>query len=53
MELRILAPGASADFRHTIPAGVRGGEYRFRVGVEAPLGEDRVEVVSGPFRIAR
>jgi hypothetical protein len=53
MELRILAPGESAEYRHTIPPGIREGEYRFRVGVEAPLGGDRVEVASGAFRIDR
>jgi hypothetical protein len=51
MELRVLAPDASSTYRHTIPARLPAGEYRFRVGLEAPLGEGRVEVASHPFRV--
>lgn len=51
MELRVLGPDDSASFRHTIPAGLPAGEYRFRTGVEAPVGGPRVEVESHAFRI--
>lgn len=51
MELRILDPEESGSFRHTLPGRVPAGEYRFRTGVEAPLGEDRVEVASEIFRV--
>jgi hypothetical protein len=51
MELRVLDPGNTSSFRHTIPGGVTPGEYRFRTGVESPLGEGRVDVVSDSFRI--
>lgn len=51
MELRVLAPDDSASFRHTIPSGLPPGEYRFRTGVEAPLGGPRVDAESHAFRI--
>jgi hypothetical protein len=51
MELRVLPPEESATYRHTVPAELPPGEYRFRTGVESPLGEGRVEVGSSPFRI--
>jgi hypothetical protein len=51
MELRVLAPDASSTYRHTVPARLPVGEYRFRVGVEAPLGEGRVEIASHPFQV--
>jgi hypothetical protein len=53
MELRTLAPGDSGHFRHTVPPALTAGEYRFRVGIEAPLGGGRVEVASGPFQVRR
>lgn len=52
MELRTLAPGATADFDHTLPTGITAGDYRVRTAVEAPLGGSRVGVASGAFRIA-
>lgn len=51
MELRVLEPGGSTTYPHTVPAGLPAGEYRFRVGVEAPLGEGRLEIATPPFRI--
>jgi hypothetical protein len=51
MELRVLAPAGSSTYRHTIPGGVEPGEYRFRTGVESPLGEGRVDVTSAPFQV--
>jgi hypothetical protein len=51
MELRLLSPGGSAEYRHTIPPAVRAGEYRFRVAVEAPLSQPQVPVVSGAFEV--
>jgi hypothetical protein len=53
MELRILQPGASDSFRHTLPSGLPAGTYRFRLGVEWPLGDTRVGVTSAPFQIER
>lgn len=53
MELRILEPGASDTFRHTLPATLPAGSYRFRLGVEWPLGEDRAGVASEPFEVER
>jgi hypothetical protein len=53
MELRILQPGASDSFRHSLPAGLPAGTYRFRLGVEWPLGDARVGVASGPFEVVR
>jgi hypothetical protein len=53
MELRLLAPGAAATFRHTLPAAVVPGTYRAHTGVEWPLGESRVGVVSSPFVVSR
>ncbi|HSJ08186.1 MAG TPA: hypothetical protein VK936_15880 [Longimicrobiales bacterium] len=53
MELRILQPGASDSFRHSLPAGLTAGTYRFRLGVEWPLGDARVGVASGPFEVVR
>jgi hypothetical protein len=51
MELRMLGPGNTSSFRHTLPTGLPAGTYRFRTTVEAPLGVDRVEVVSAPFEV--
>jgi hypothetical protein len=51
MELRTLSPESSSSFRHKLPSGLEPDEYRFRTTVEAPLGEDRVEVVSEPFAV--
>jgi hypothetical protein len=51
MELRILSPDQSADFRHRIPSGLPPGEYRFRAGIEHPLGERQTGIASHPFRI--
>jgi len=51
MELRTLDPGASGTFEHTLPAPLPPGTYRFRVGVEWPLGEGWVDVVSEPFEV--
>lgn len=50
MELRVLNPGASGSFRHDLPA-LEPGTYRFRAGVEWPLGQDRVGVISTPFTV--
>jgi len=51
MELRTLAPGASATHRHTVPGGVSAGEYRVRSAVESPLGGSWVPVRSTGFTI--
>jgi hypothetical protein len=51
MELRMLSPGETASFRHTLPPRLVAGEYRFRTDVEAPLGEGRVTVTSAGFRV--
>jgi hypothetical protein len=51
MELRVLDPGASGTFRHPLPAGIPAGTYRFRTGVEWPLGGDRADVESAPFEV--
>ncbi|HSJ24724.1 MAG TPA: hypothetical protein VK929_08665 [Longimicrobiales bacterium] len=50
MELRVLDPGASDTFRHNLPA-LQPGTYRFRAGVEWPLGGDRVGVTSTTFDV--
>lgn len=51
MELRVLGPGESAAYRHTVPTALDPGEYRFRVGVEAPLGGDRVVLTTTGFQV--
>lgn len=51
MELRVLSPGDSSHYRHMVPPALAAGEYRFRTGIEAPLGEGRVEVASGAFQV--
>jgi hypothetical protein len=51
MELRTLDPGASATFRHPLPAGIPAGTYRFWAAVEWPLGGDRAGVQSAPFPV--
>jgi hypothetical protein len=51
MELRVLDPGSSASYEHTIPPGVPPGSYRFTLRVEWPLGADQVGVVSEPFEV--
>jgi hypothetical protein len=51
MELRVLPAGDSSTYHHTVPSALRAGEYRFRVGIEAPLSGGRVEVASGPFEV--
>jgi hypothetical protein len=53
MELRTLAPGSSDDFPHTLPATLTPGEYRFRVGIEAPLGGSQVTLVSNGFQVTQ
>lgn len=53
MELRTLAPGASATFSGTLPATIRAGTWRVRAGIEWPLGQDRVGVASGPFEVTQ
>jgi hypothetical protein len=53
MELRTLAPGASGSFRHTLPAALPPGRYRFRTGVEWPLGESWVGVISSTFEVTQ
>jgi hypothetical protein len=52
MELRVLAPGDSATFRHPLPTGIPAGTYRFWAGVEWPLGGARAGVQSAPFEVA-
>ncbi len=42
---------ARRTFRHTLPAGLPAGSYRFRVGVEWPVGEDRAELTSGAVEV--
>jgi hypothetical protein len=51
MELRLLGPGQTADFRHTLPRGLQAGEYRMRTGVESPMGEGQVGVVTAAFTV--
>jgi hypothetical protein len=53
MELRLLEPGATATFQHTMPAAAPAGEYRIRTAVEAPLGEGQVGVATPAFRVGR
>jgi hypothetical protein len=53
MELRLLAPGASATFPHRLPASLAPGEYRVRVNVEWPTGSGMASVATGPFRVQR
>jgi hypothetical protein len=52
LELRTLAPGGSATYRHTVPSGLAPGEYRVRSAVESPLGASWVAVHSSVFAIA-
>jgi hypothetical protein len=49
MELRVLQPGASGTYQHTLPPTLPAGTYRFWAGVEWPLGEDRVGIRSTTF----
>jgi hypothetical protein len=51
MELRTLDPNDSDTYRHTLPATLPAGTYRFAVGVEWPLGEERVELTTDPFEV--
>jgi hypothetical protein len=51
MELRLLPPGESAEYSHTIPPALAAGEYRFRVAVEAPLDQPQVPLVSNAFEV--
>lgn len=51
MELRVLDPGDSDSFRHTLPGSLPAGTYRFSVGVEWPLGEEWVELTSDSFEV--
>lgn len=51
MELRTLAPGASATYRHTVPSGLEAGEYRVQSAVESPLGGSWFAVHSAAFTI--
>jgi hypothetical protein len=37
-ELRIVMPGSQARYQTRLPTSLAPGEYRFRTGVEAPLG---------------
>jgi hypothetical protein len=53
MELRTLQPGGSDDFTHTIPQAVPPGVYRFRTGVESPLGDAQASVASDRFEVVR
>jgi hypothetical protein len=53
MELRILQPGGSDSFQHTMPAALQAGVYRFRTGVEYPLGDSFTAVTSGRFEVTR
>jgi hypothetical protein len=53
MELRTLAPGASAAFSGTLPAAVPPGIWRVRSRIEWPLGQDMVGVASEPFEVTR
>jgi hypothetical protein len=51
MELRVLPPGETAEFRHTLPRGLAPGEYRMRTGVESPLGEPQTGAVTEAFTV--
>jgi hypothetical protein len=51
MELRALDPGDSDSYRHTLPATLPAGTYRFALGVEWPLGEGRVELTTEAFEV--
>jgi hypothetical protein len=53
MELRTLAPGGSDTFPHTLPRTLAPGVYRFRTGVESPLGESQVGLTSGRFEVVQ
>ena len=49
MELRMLAPGASATFDKTWPATAGSGEFRYRTRVEMPLGGGSRDLATEPF----
>lgn len=51
MELRVLDPGASATYEHTVPS-LPPGTYRFRASVERPLGGEQAAVVSEQFEVS-
>lgn len=51
MELRVLAPAASATHRHMLPTNLAAGEYRVLVNVETPLGNGTEGVVSASFGV--
>lgn len=51
LELRILDPGGSDTYQHTVPRGLTPGEYRVRTAVEAPLGDAQIGIASQPFQI--
>ncbi len=50
MELRSLAPGETATFTATLPAGAPSGEYRYSANVEREAG-GRVTVSSNSFLV--
>jgi hypothetical protein len=51
MELRIVRPGESGTFQHTLPRAVPAGTYRFRTGVDWPFGEGNVGIVSNELNV--
>lgn len=50
MELRTLAPGATATFERELPS-ISPGRYRFVTSVEAPLGTRSIGVTSNSIEI--
>lgn len=51
MELRTLAPGATATFERELSTAVTPGRYRFVTSVEAPLGSRSIGVISNSVDI--
>lgn len=51
MELRILAPGATATYNHELPASLPAGTYRFSTSIERMQSGDRTSVTSNAFEV--
>jgi hypothetical protein len=51
MELRTLEPGAEAEYRKALPAGLSAGQYRYRTNVELMPTGGYHAVTSSAFRV--
>lgn len=51
MELRTLAPGATATLDHELPPTLPDGSYRFSTDVERAESGDRMTVISNMFEV--